>query len=188
MVTISPPWIIKNRTSFACYHPIFTFYLGYTEEEPSLLFILEGGLLRLIVRVIFTVFNINIPFFISWKPYVVFVHLACNRWSTNLLDMDLIKENKLGGCQRWKLLFVVTGWFMTYFRLLPFVKNEQHGEGEMSQAVVFIYVFAFNFALTIYPLEVCWAWSTIASIVDTLPLSTFLLSLYLIVFLYFLLF
>ena len=55
-----------------------------------------------------------------------------------MLDMDLIKENELGGSQRWKLLFVVTGWFMTYFHLLPFVKNEQYGEGEMSQAVVFV--------------------------------------------------
>ena len=40
---------------------------------------------------ILTIFNINIPFFISWKLNVVFVHLACHRWSTNLLDVDLIK-------------------------------------------------------------------------------------------------
>ena len=44
---------------------------------------------------------------------------------------------------------------MPYFQFLPFVNNEQYGEGEMSQAVVFVYVFAFNFALTLSPLEVC---------------------------------
>ena len=55
------PWIIKNMILFACYRPIFTFNLGYTQAEPSLLFILEGGLFRLIVRVIFTGFNINFP-------------------------------------------------------------------------------------------------------------------------------
>ena len=43
---------------------------------------------------------------------------------------------------------------MPYLHLLPFVNNEQYGEGEMSQAVVFVYVLAFNFALTISPLEV----------------------------------
>ena len=55
------PWIIKRRTLFACYRPIFTLDIGYTKAEPSLLFILEGGLFRLIVRVIFTGFNINFP-------------------------------------------------------------------------------------------------------------------------------
>ena len=44
---------------------------------------------------------------------------------------------------------------MPYFHLLPVVNNEQYGEGEMSQAVVFVYFFAFNFALTLSPLEVC---------------------------------
>ena len=140
---------------FACYRPIFTFGIGYTDAEPSLLFILEGGLFRLIVRVIFTGFNINFPFFVSWKPYVVFVHLACHRWSTNLLDVDLIEENELGGCQRWKLFFVVPGCFMPYFHLLYFVNNEQYVEGEISQVFVFMYVFTFNFALTISPLELC---------------------------------
>ena len=90
--------------------------------------------------------NINFRFFMSWKPYVVFVQLACHRWSTNLFDMDLIKENQLGWCQRWKLFFVVPGWFMPYFYLLPFVNNKQYGESEMSQYVVFVYIFAFNFA------------------------------------------
>ena len=75
--------------------------------------------------------------------------------STDLLDVKLIKENKLGGCQRRKLFFVVPGWFMPYFHLLPFVNNKKYGEGEMSRVVVFVYVFAFNVTLTISPLEVC---------------------------------
>ena len=36
---------------------------------------------------------------------------------------------------------------MTYFHLLPFVKNEQYGEGEMNQAVVFVYLFSFHLIL-----------------------------------------
>ena len=92
----------------------------------------------MIVRVIFTLLNINIPFFVSWKPYVMFILLACHRWSTNLLDVDLFKENELGGYQIWKLFFVVPVWFMPYFRLLNFVNNEQYGEGEMSRVVVFV--------------------------------------------------
>ena len=79
-------------------------------------------------------------------------------------------------------------WFMPYFHLLTFVNNEQCGEGEMSQYVVFVYVFAFNFALNISPLEVCWAWSTIALPVNTLPLSSFYHYSYLVVFSDFLLF
>ena len=71
------------------------------------------------------------------------------------MDVDLIEENELSGCQRWKLLFVVPGWFIPYFHLLPFVNNEQYGEGETSQAIVFVYFFAFNFALNLSPLEVC---------------------------------
>ena len=138
---------------FACYRPILNFNIGYTKAETSLFFILEGGMFWLIVRVIFTVFNINIPFFVSWKPYAMLVQLACHRWSTNLLDVNLIEENKLDGCQRRELLFIVPGWFITYFHILTFEKNEQYGEDEMSQAVVFLYVFAFNFALTLYPLE-----------------------------------
>ena len=38
-----------------------------------------------------------------------------------------------------------------------FVQNKQDEEGEMIQAVVFVQVFAFNFAITLYPLEVYWA-------------------------------
>ena len=44
---------------------------------------------------------------------------------------------------------------MPCLHLLPFIKDEQYGEGEMSQDVVFVYVFAFNFALNLYPQEVC---------------------------------
>ena len=32
---------------------------------------------------------------------------------------------------------------MPYFHLLPFVNNEQYGEVEMSQALVFVYLFPF---------------------------------------------
>ena len=44
---------------------------------------------------------------------------------------------------------------LAHFHLLPFVNNKQYGEGEMIQSVVFLYVFAFNFALTLSPQEVC---------------------------------
>ena len=44
---------------------------------------------------------------------------------------------------------------MPYFHLLPFVNNEKYGEGEISQVVVFVYVFVFNYALIISPLKVC---------------------------------
>ena len=109
----------------------------------------------MIICVISTIFNINIPLFISWKLYVLVVHLACHRWSTNLLDAYLIEENELGGCQRWKLVFFIPGWFMPYLHLLPFVNKKQYEEGKMSKAVAFVYVFAFNFAPTLSPQEVC---------------------------------
>ena len=109
---------------------------------------LEGGLFWLIVRVIFNGFNINIPFLLSWKLYVVFVQLACHRWSTNLLDVDLIKESDLDGCQRWKFFFVVPGWFMPYFHPLPFLNKEEYGEGEISQVVVFVYLLSLHFSST----------------------------------------
>ena len=44
---------------------------------------------------------------------------------------------------------------MPYFCLLSFFNNKQYREGEMIQVVVFVYVFAFNFALNISPLELC---------------------------------
>ena len=109
----------------------------------------------MIVRVIFTGFHIHFLLFISWKPYVVFFHQAYHRWSTNFLDVEIIEENDVGGCQTWKFFFVILGWFMPYFHLLPFLINEQYGEGEMSRVFVFVYVFAFNFALTLSSLEVC---------------------------------
>ena len=105
-----PPWITKNLTLFACYHPILTINIGYTKAEDSLLFIPEGRISWLIVCVIFTCFIINVTLFISWKVYVVFVQLACHMWSTNLLDVELTKENELGGCQILKLFFVAPGW------------------------------------------------------------------------------
>ena len=37
----------------------------------------------------------------------------------------------------------------------PFCEYEQYGEGEMSQAVVFVYFLSFFFALTLSPQEVC---------------------------------
>ena len=46
---------------------------------------------------------------------------------------------------------------MPYFHLLPFANKEQYEEGEMSQAVVFVYVFAFNFSLALFNQEVCLA-------------------------------
>ena len=63
----------------------------------------------------------------------MFVQLDCHMWSTNLLAVDLTKENELGRCQIWKLFFVVSGRFVPYFHFLPFVNNEQYGEGETSQ-------------------------------------------------------
>ena len=119
MVTIFS-WIIEKRTSISCYLTFFTFYLGHTKVESSLLFVLEGRLFWLIVCVIFTTFNINVILFISWKPYVMPVKLTCRRWSTDLLDVDLIKENKLGGCHRGKLFLVIPLWYMPCLHIPPF--------------------------------------------------------------------
>ena len=77
---------------------------------------------------------------------------------------------------------------MPYFHLLPYVTNEKYGEGEMSRVVVFFYVFAFNFSLTIFYLEVCSEWSTIASPVDTFPIYAYPHSSFLVVSSEFLLF
>ena len=52
---------------------------------------------------------------------------------------------------------------MPYLHPLYIVNNEHYEEGNISQVFVFVYVFLFNFALNLFPLEVCWAWSTIAS-------------------------
>ena len=118
----------QNRTLFACYCPFFTSNLGYTKAESSLLFIIEVGLFRLIVCVIFTPFHINVTVFISWKPYVMLVTFTCRRCSTDVLYVDLIKEKKLGRRQRRKLFFVIPGWDMIFFHLFLFVINEQYGE------------------------------------------------------------
>ena len=107
--------------------------------------------------------------------------LVCHSWSTDLLDVDLIKENDLDGSQIWKLFFFIPVWFMSYFHLLSLVNYKQYGEGEMSRVVVFVNVLVFNFSLTIFFIKVCWEWSTIASLVHTLPLSTFPHSSYLVV-------
>ena len=45
-------------------------------------------------------------------------------------------------------VFFVTGWYMPYFRLLPFLFSEQYGEVEMSQVVIFVIVYYF-FAILI---------------------------------------
>ena len=50
----------------------------------------------LIVCIIFTIFNIYILFFIHWKPCVMFVDQNCWMWTSDFLNMYLIKENKLG--------------------------------------------------------------------------------------------
>ena len=63
------------------------------------------------------------------------------------MDVDLIKENKLYGCHRRNLFFVIPGWDMTYFHLLSLVIDEQYGEDEMIQFDVFVYIFAFIFHL-----------------------------------------
>ena len=112
-------WIIKNQTSLACYRPLFNFDLGQTKAESSLLFILKGRLFWLIVYIIFNPFNINVTVFISWKSYVIFITFTCSRCPTELLDVELIKENKLGIFQRRKLLSVIPGWYMPCFHLLP---------------------------------------------------------------------
>ena len=47
----------------------------------------------------------------------------------------------MGGCQRRKLVFVVTGWYRPYLHIPPFVINEQYGEGEMSWVVIIVSVY-----------------------------------------------
>ena len=52
--------LVKAKlTALACYCTSFTFDLGYTKEESSFFFILEGRLFLFIVRVIF----ILMPYF-----------------------------------------------------------------------------------------------------------------------------
>ena len=73
---------------------------------------------------------------------------TCRMWSIDLLDVEIIEENKLVRYHRRRLVFVVTVWGMPYFHLLPLLINKQYVEGEMSRVVLFVYVFSFNFALT----------------------------------------
>ena len=90
----------RHPKLFSCYHPIFTFDIVYTGRIFSLISSWRWTF-QFVVRTIFTGCNINVPIFFPWKPYSVLVKLACHRWSTDLLDMDLIEENKLGRCQIW---------------------------------------------------------------------------------------
>ena len=62
------------------------------------------------------------------------------RWSSDLFDVDLVKEYKMGGFQQRKLVFVVTGLYMTYLHLPPFLIIKKYGEGEMIQVVIFVSV------------------------------------------------
>ena len=118
----------------------------------------------------------------SYSGKRIFFHeIYFCRSSTDLLDVELIKENELGRCQRRKIFFVVLVWDVPHFHLLWFLINQQYEEGEMSQYIVFVYVFAFNFALNIPPLEICWAWSTIVSLVDTSTLFNYPHSSFLVV-------
>ena len=43
---------------------------------------------------------------------------------------------------------------MPYLQLTPFVNNKQYRGSETIQVVVFVYIFEFNFALTLSNLEV----------------------------------
>ena len=88
------PWIIKNRTPFACYRTIPTFDIGYTKEEPSLMFILEGGLFWLVFCVIFTVFTINFPFFVSWNRMLSLFTLLVTGGTLTWLMWTWLKKNR----------------------------------------------------------------------------------------------
>ena len=113
--------LIKHRTTIPCYYTIlFTFYLSYTKTKFTLKLIIKGYPFWLIVCVINTYFHIHSPFFISWKKNLFVLPTWC-RWSANLFDLKLVKEYKLDGCQWRNLGFVVTGWYMPYFHLYPFV-------------------------------------------------------------------
>ena len=87
---------------------------------------------------------------------VALFHLACPRWFTNLLDVDLIEEKRAGWMSDMEVGFVIPGWFMPYFHLLTFGNSKQYGEGEMSRFIVFVYVFVFNLALALSSKELCW--------------------------------
>ena len=128
-------------TTLPCYCTIlFAFDLSYNETKSYLLLILKGFHFWLIVCTINTSFHIHFNFFISWKQNIIFIHTTCCRWSTDLFDVNLIKEYKLGLRQWRKLVFVVIVWYMPYFHLLPFVIIKQYVEGEMSRFIIFVLV------------------------------------------------
>ena len=85
-----------------------------------------------------TSFQIHFPFFVYWKHNITLIWHNCWGWTTDLFDMNLVKEYKLGGCQWRDLGFIVTGWYMPYFHLSTFVLSEQYGEGEISQVFIFV--------------------------------------------------
>ena len=66
---------------------------------PCLLLVLKGFPLQLIFRFINTSFHIHFIFFIDWKQNIIIIHPTFCRWSADLLDVNLVKEYKLGGCQ-----------------------------------------------------------------------------------------
>ena len=125
--------VFKHQTALTNYCPVLTFYLSHNETESSLLLVFKACSLRLIVCIIHTSFHIHSPFFIYWKHNITLIWQTCWGRTTDLFDMNLVKEYKLGGCQWRKLGFIVIGWYMPYFRLFPFVLSKQYGEGEISR-------------------------------------------------------
>ena len=99
----------------------------------------------MIVCPILNILNINITFFISWKPNVVFVHLACHMWSTNLFDVDLNRRKQAELMSETEVIICRTRMVRALFPPPPFCKKKQYGEGEMSQAVVFVYFIIYIF-------------------------------------------
>ena len=84
----------------------------------------------------------------------IFIILTYCRWYTYLFDVSLAKEYKLGGFQWRKMVFVVTGWYLTYLCLLPFVISKKYGECEMSWVVIFVsvyHIFEFLFCTYYFP-------------------------------------
>ena len=75
--------------------------------------------------------------------------MTCWGWSTDLFEINLVKEYKLGGCQWSNLGFIATGWYMPYFRLFPLVLSDQYGECEISRVGIFVS------ALHFFPITVC---------------------------------
>ena len=131
--------VIKHRTALTNYCPVLTFYLSHTKAECFLLILFNGLFLRLIVCIINTSFHIHFPFFFSWKHSITLIWKTCWGWATDLFDMNLVKEYKLGWCQWRNLRFIVTWWYMPYLHLFPFLLSEKYGEGEISRVFIFAY-------------------------------------------------